>query len=57
MKTLNQQPTLSEQFTHWIYQNCVINNGDALVEAFENPNNLDNFLLDSGLPLDTEVEY
>lgn len=57
MKTLNQQPTLSDQYTHWLYQNCVINNGDALVEAFENSSNLDNFLLDSGLPLDTEMEY
>lgn len=46
----------SEQgFTDWIYQNVIINNGDDLVRALESSATKARYLMDVGLPIETEL--
>jgi len=44
-------------FIDWLYKQVPIGNGHQLVEAMENPDLYESYLIEVGLPLDTELEY
>ena len=47
--------TPSEMFNDWIYETQHIGNGHQLVACLENTSLQEQFLRDSGLPMDTEL--
>jgi hypothetical protein len=46
---------LYSQFIHWLYANHSVGNGNTLLRLEEDPIEQERFLIDMGLPLNTEI--
>lgn len=45
-----------ESFDKWLYENFFICNGDMLIELYEDMTNVENYLSDMGLPVDSIIK-